>query len=44
MAKPNRTRMYAKVNRHDAVVFLFAGAFDKSSSDDGEEATETKYS
>ena len=33
--------IHAKVNRHDQF-FLFAGAFDKSSSADDEGATETK--
>ena len=33
--------MHAKVNRHDQF-FLFAGAFDKSSSADDEGAPETK--
>ena len=41
MAKTNRARIHAKVNGHDQF-FLFAGAFDKSSSADDEGATETK--
>lgn len=41
MAKTNRARIHAKVNRHDQF-FLFVGAFDKSSSADDEGAPETK--